>query len=239
VHGFTATPHEMRPLGEGLAAAGFPVHGVRLAGHGTRLEELATTRWADWYASVEAGLSALRAERGRVAVCGMSLGSLLALHLAATRAADVDALVLCGTPILLGGARVRWLPALARLPWFARRWATIPKNGGPDISDPAARAASLSYPAMPLAAIVELLRVQAVVRSELGRVVQPTLLLHGRHDHSVPVANLDVLRRRLASRWLEANVLERSWHVVTLDVERDEVVRLAVDFLARVEAGEH
>jgi carboxylesterase len=237
VHGFTATPHEMRPLGEGLAAAGFSVHAVRLAGHGTHVEDLAATSWTDWFASVEAGLAALRAERGRVAVCGMSLGALLALHLAAARPAEVDALVLCGTPVLLGDARVRWLPTLARVPWLARRWATIPKGRGPDISDPAARDASLSYRAMPLAAIVQLLRFQAIVRSELARVAQPALLVHGRDDHSVPVANLDVLRQRLASPWVEAHVLERSWHVVTLDVERHEVVRLATDFLGRVESG--
>jgi esterase/lipase len=32
-------------------------------------------------------------------------------------------------------------------------------------------------------------------------------------------------------------VLERSWHVLTTDVDREEVGRLAADFLERVEAG--
>jgi len=31
-------------------------------------------------------------------------------------------------------------------------------------------------------------------------------------------------------------VLERSWHVVTLDVDRQEVAERTTDFLARVEA---
>src|SRR5690242_17690238 len=31
VHGFTANPSEMRPVGEALAARGFPVRAVRLA----------------------------------------------------------------------------------------------------------------------------------------------------------------------------------------------------------------
>jgi carboxylesterase len=227
----------MRPLGEALASAGFPVHAIRLAGHGTRVEDLAGTRWVDWFASVEAGLATLRADgRRRIAVCGMSLGALLSLHLAATHPDQVEALVLCGTPALLGDARIRWLPAFARVPWIARRWAMIPKRTGPDIADPVARAASHSYRAMPLASIVELLRLQAVVRSELGRARQPALLLHGRHDHSVPVANLDFLRRRLGSGWIETHVLERSWHVITVDVDRDEVAQRATDFLSRVEA---
>jgi carboxylesterase len=236
VHGFTATPDEMRPLGQALAARGFPVRGVRLAGHGTDVADLARTRWADWFASVEEERARLARDVGRVAVVGMSLGALLALHLAATRPAAIEALVLCGTPIRIGDLRVRWLPALARIPWVSRRWAMISKAGGPDIADPVARAASRSYTAMPLVGILELLRLQAVVRSELARVTQPALLLHGGHDHSVPIGNLELLRRSLGSRTVETHVLERSWHIVTLDYDRDEVARLAGDFLTRVEA---
>jgi len=237
IHGFTATPDEMRPLGEALAARGFPVRAVRLAGHGTEVADLAGTRWTDWFASVAEGADRLRRDVPALAVAGMSLGALLGLHLAATRPAEVSALVLCGTPLRLGGAGVRWLPLLARIPWIARRWAIIPKPGGPDIADPAVCAASRSYRAMPLSAVLELLRFQAVVRGEIGRVTQPALLLHGRHDHSVPLANLELARRSLGSRLIESHVLERSWHVVTLDYDRDEVARLAADFLARVEAG--
>jgi len=237
IHGFTATPDEMRPLGEALAARGFPVRAVRLAGHGTRVADLAATRWAEWFASVAEGADRLRRDVPALAVAGMSLGALLALHLAATRPSEVSALVLCGTPLELGGAGARWLPLLARIPWIARRWATIPKPGGPDIADPAVRAASRSYRAMPLAAVLEVLRLQALVRGDIGRVTQPALLLHGRHDHSVPLANLELARRSLGSRVIESHVLERSWHVVTLDYDRDEVARLTADFLGRVEAG--
>jgi carboxylesterase len=236
VHGFTATPDEMRPLGESLAARGFPVHAVRLAGHGTDVADLERTRWTDWFTSVEDGLDALRRDVPHLAVAGMSLGALLALHLAARRPRAVRALILCGTPLRLGDARARWLPLLARLPWVARRYARIPKPDGPDIADPAARAASTDYRAMPLAAVLQLLALQAVVRREVGRVAQPVLLLHGRHDHSAPLANVDLLRQRLGSRDVQTHVLERSWHVITLDYDREEVARLAGEFLARVEA---
>jgi esterase/lipase len=66
-------------------------------------------------------------------------------------------------------------------------------------------------------------------------VTQPVLLLHGRDDHVAPVSNLALLRRRLASRDIEWHVLERSWHILTEDVERDLVARLTIDFLTRVE----
>src|SRR5437867_4161013 len=143
VHGFTGTPAEMRPLGEALAKRGFPVHAVRLAGHGTSIDDLAGTRWPEWFASVEDGVAQLLATAPRLAVAGMSMGSLLALHLAATRPADVAALVLCGTPLRLSDWRLRTLPLITRIPPLARRYAVMPKaNGGPDVADPIARAAS-------------------------------------------------------------------------------------------------
>jgi carboxylesterase len=120
---------------------------------------------------------------------------------------------------------------------MARRLAVIPKrDGAPDIADPEMRAASRSYRVMPLAAVLELIALQRGVREALDRVTQPALLLHGRHDRSVPLANLALLRARLGSRVIETHVMERSGHVITLDYDRTEVGRLAADFLTRVEA---
>jgi carboxylesterase len=227
----------MRPLGEALAGRGFPVRAVRLAGHGTVVAELTRTRWTDWLASASEGLDLLRRECAYTAIAGMSMGALLALRLAATRRRDVSALVLCGTPLRLRDLRLRLLGRFGGLPGLSSRLRaiTIPKTRGPDISDPAARAASSSYRALPLAGVLELLRLQDVVRRELAQVTQPALLLQGRHDHNVPFDNLELLRRSLGSGEIEVHVLERSWHVVTLDVERGLVARLAGDMLDRVE----
>src|SRR5437667_9429489 len=112
IHGFTATPDEMRPLGEALAARGFPVRAVRLAGHGTEVADLAGTRWTDWFASGAEGADRRHRDVPALAVPGMSLGALLALHLAATPPAEVSALLLRGTAPRLGGDGVRSLPLL-------------------------------------------------------------------------------------------------------------------------------
>jgi carboxylesterase len=222
----------MRPLGEALSARGFPVLAVRLAGHGTDPYDLGRTRWRDWYRSVEEGAARLLGTSPRLAVAGMSMGSLLALHLAVARPDAVTALVLCGTALRLTDARARWLELGGWAPWITRHWM-LSKTGGRDIADPVMRAASGSYMAMPLASVIELVRLQRAVRKELDRVIQPALLLHGRHDHSVPVSQLDELRKGLGSKQVESHVLEHSWHVITTDVDREEVGRLAADFLER------
>ena len=51
VHGFLASPAELRELGEKLAARGHAVIGVRLAGHGTSPWDLRDRSWQDWLES--------------------------------------------------------------------------------------------------------------------------------------------------------------------------------------------
>src|SRR5712692_8608567 len=97
IHGFSGSPWEMRWLGEQLAADGYTVLGPLLAGHGTTPEDMNTTRWPDWYASVVAGYRQLREECEQVIAIGLSLGGALALHLAAHE--PVDGLVLMATPL--------------------------------------------------------------------------------------------------------------------------------------------
>jgi len=53
LHGFTAAPKEMRPLGDYLAARNYTVRGVRYAGHGTSPQDLARTTQRDWAASAD------------------------------------------------------------------------------------------------------------------------------------------------------------------------------------------
>ncbi len=237
LHGFTATPEEVRPLGVTLANAGFASRAIRLPGHATTPADLARTGWRDWFRCAEEGLAAARAGAPRTAVAGVSLGALLALLLAARRPAEVAAVVCCATPLLLSDRRPAVLGSLRWLPPIRRRYAVIPKAAGRDIGDPVARAASSSYDVMPLPALLSFLELRKVVRRELGQVTQPVLVLHGRQDHTAPPANVTLLQRRLGSRWIETRILERSWHVLTEDAERAEVGRLAVDFLSRVEAA--
>jgi len=82
VHGFTGTPHEMLPLAEPLARAGFDVLGVRLPGHGAA-DPGEPNEWSAWRDAVAAGLAELEASGAdSVVVVGLSMGALLAIDLA-------------------------------------------------------------------------------------------------------------------------------------------------------------
>lgn len=230
MHGLTATPDEVRPLGDALSAAGFPCHAVRLPGHATSLADLATVRRHAWLATVEDAARSMAARTDAVALAGVSLGALLSLAVVARGRVPIRALVLLGTPLRLANERARLLRFLTWLPSFVRPSHVLPKTRGRDILDERARASSHAYPGTPLIAVAELVQLRMQVARRLARVALPTLVLHGRHDHTAPVENVDVLRRLLPGP-LEVAVFEQSAHVLTEDAERDAVAARVVAFL--------
>ena len=69
----------MRGVAQTFADAGFHVELPRLPGHGTSVEDMMTTGWADWTAGVEAAYQALAERAERIVVCGLSMGGSLTL----------------------------------------------------------------------------------------------------------------------------------------------------------------
>jgi len=65
IHGFTATPFEVRKLGGVLNRTGLRVVGPLLPGHGQTPEALNKTRWQDWYESCNARLQEMLGQHRR------------------------------------------------------------------------------------------------------------------------------------------------------------------------------
>jgi carboxylesterase len=243
VHGFSGSPFEVRPLGEALARGGWHVLGPALAGHANgRPEELARTGWREWYASLVEAFEAQRRRHARVVVVGFSMGGLLALHLAATRPAEVAALGALGVPLWLPERTMRALRALGRvrehlgrLPGGERVLARLPHipkvDGMSDLRDRAMRLRNPTMPAMPLAALTQLVALADLVRGELPQVTAPTFVAHGEQDHTAPPACADELVARLGARTIERLRLPESYHLIPLDVERTRLQRALVDFV--------
>lgn len=228
VHGFTGTPYELRYLADQLARDGFACHGPLLPGHGTSLDDLDHTTWRDWVAAVEAAVAHMRTRTPQVALVGCSLGGLLALHHAAVHD-DVVAVASLAAPLWLGGLSGQ----IAR--WTAggplRRVRRLPKLGGSDVRDRAARAANPCYPAIPTRALGELLAFMPVVDAALPRVRRPLLVLHARQDHTAPVACAQRIADR--ARAERVRILPDSYHLIGIDVERDIVAAEVTTFLRR------
>jgi carboxylesterase len=238
LHGFTATPQEMRGLGERLHGGGYTVHGVCLAGHGTSAGDLARTSWCDWLASAREGLSQLRQHADTTVLVGLSLGSLLALALAHERPQEVSGLALLSTALVLTDRRPERYLALLRAgtTLLPERWQYI-RKGGRDVADPVARTESPSYQKVPLRSIADLVELQRRTRAMLREIRQPVLAVHARHDHTCPLENVSLLRRELPKP-PQVELLEQSFHVITVDCEKERVAEAVRGFVSTVAQGE-
>src|SRR6516225_645730 len=93
-HGFTGSPASLRPWADYLAAAGLTISLPRLPGHGTTWEDMAHTRWEDWYAEVDRAYEEMRGHSDEIFLMGLSMGACLALRLTELRGDGVAGLVL-------------------------------------------------------------------------------------------------------------------------------------------------
>ncbi len=230
LHGLTSTPYQMRPLGEAFAEAGFHVLAPRAQGHGTRPEDFQHTRWTDWLASYRRAFDRLAETHARIAVIGLSMGALSALMLAHEQGERVAGVIAMSTPLELEWKTQALFSTVRRMP-FADTLPFWPKSDGPDISDPAVAAASPSYDKVPLIAAASLLDGQRAVLDCVERLGVPVLVQHGRHDHVAPVRNAHRLMRLLHTPRRRLAIYPRSWHIISLDVEHEAVIRDALDFV--------
>jgi carboxylesterase len=225
LHGFTGSPQGLRLWGEALHRGGLTVHCPLLPGHGTHWRDLAVTAYSDWEEASLAGLALLTERCEQVVVCSLSFGGALALHLAARRPEEIRGVVAVNPWLYSTDRRLALLPVLKHIV------PTAPGVGS-DIADSPLE--ELAYERVPLKALAAARALQAVVKAELGQVAQPLLLYVSRQDHVVLPGNTTFIAERAGSTDVEVVWLERSYHVATLDCERDRVFDGSLAFARRV-----
>jgi len=226
LHGFTAAPKEMRPLGDYLAARNFTVRGVRYAGHATTPQDLARTTWREWVASAEEAVDELRQRCAQVWSIGLSLGGLISLYLAEQQL--IDGVCAIAPAIYPPDRRM----AIARLltpfmPYFHKDLA--------DLQDPIALAEHADYELFPTRAVAELNALMRHTRRALRQVDAPLLLIFARHDRVVSLNALDTIWSHVASADKQQLILERGGHIVTEDYDK-EIAFAAIDQFLRQHA---
>ena len=250
IHGLGGTPMEMRYVALGLAHAGHTVHVPQLAGHCSTADELCATRWGDWYESVSEEHDRLAARCDVIVVGGLSMGAILAIHHAAQRGkGGVSGLALYAPSLWLDGWGVPWYASLFSLvtkKWFAELFAFAERHpwGVKDarlrlLVEQAIKSGDSSQAgisALPGSLMLELRWLVQRVKKEIGEVCQPALIVHPRHDDRASLRNLHYLQANLSGP-TETVVLDDSYHLVTLDRQRQIVVSRTLEFAARLQQG--
>lgn len=247
-HGFSGSPLQLRYVTNGLVRAGFTVSAPQLIGHNGSFDDLKYSTWKDWYRGVEEAFFELKKSCDIIIAGGFSMGSVLALKLAADHPDDVHGLTLFAPVFNYDGWSV---PKAVRLfsvvcdNWTADRFQFREREPY-GIKNARLRefvmnaintedGAKPSLPVIPGRSLMQFRFMAKTVKRELRNIRQPTLVCHPRHDDRGSLTNVELLQRQLAGR-VTTVVLDDCYHVVTLDQQRDIVLEAALDFGFKLEA---
>lgn len=241
LHGLCGTPAEMRFVAMGLAPAGYTVHAPQLAGHGAEN----SGRWQDWYISAREALTEIRKECDTVIVGGLCMGAILGLHLAARNPGKVQGVSLFSPTLWINGWAMPWtmqLFKLVRTRWFAKLMH-FPDSASLGIKCPRVRqfvkqaldseGSDYGRSGVPATMVLEHRRMVDAAMKLLHRVKQPTLIMHSQEDDYAAINNAEYLKDELAGN-VDMVVLNDSYHMITLDKQRQVVVDKTRAFVARI-----
>ncbi|HVF54137.1 MAG TPA: alpha/beta fold hydrolase [Actinomycetota bacterium] len=222
IHGYTGSPQGLRGLGEHLADRGVAVMAPRLPGHGTTWQDLNTRRPEEWVHHVEEAFTRMAAEREQVFLVALSFGAALALNLAAHYPDRIAGIV-----TLAGWVHTKD-PRRFLAPVIRKVTASLP-GAGNDIADPSQR--EIVYDRLPTSSTYYTLKFLKHVKANLGAVRSPILVIHSRNDHTVHPSNADAIINGVSSEDKELVWLDDSYHVITLDHDREKVFTKTFEFI--------
>lgn len=197
VHGFLASPAELRAYGVTLAALGYPVMGVRLRGHGTSPWDLRDRGWREWLGSVRRGYEIIEAFADRVCVIGFSTGGALALMLAAEKPSSLAGVAVVSTPVKFRNRNLIFVPILHGLNKLAE-WLTS-QEGIVPFRPNESEHPNINYRHIPVRGLYELRRLIDEMTHRLADVTCPVMVVQGTEDRVVDAKSANIILEEIAS----------------------------------------
>ncbi|MGE4562089.1 MAG: alpha/beta fold hydrolase [Rhodospirillales bacterium] len=210
VHGFLASPAELRAFGEQLYTAGYPVIGVRLKGHGTSPWDLRGRRWQDWLESVRQGYRIISAFSEQVCLVGFSTGGTLSLLLAAEHPPRLAGVVAVSAPIRFRNRNLVFVPLMRGA---NRLVQLVSKSQGLMLFHPnESEHPHVNYKNIPIRGLHELRRIVDELKDCLGDVKCPVCLVQGSDDQVVDPISASLIRDDLGSDEVDFYMVNSNRH---------------------------
>jgi len=203
---------------------GFNVYGVRLAGHGTTLDDFDRQTYRDWVQSALDGYELIRHFSDRIILVGESLGGLISLHLAEIHKGY--GVVALAAPLYLKWSNRIPIAVLRHLKKFLDRSL-------------AEKIQPYYYPKHSFHALEEMIQFAKVVKGDLRQIQQPILLLQSENDIRVNPKSGMLIYQQVQSKIKELVTFEKHKqvpHVMTTfqNPRLEEVLEKISQFLIHV-----
>jgi len=252
VHGITGTPSEMHYLGKALNKAGFSVLCNTLPGHCSTLNELKKVTWQEIAQACATDLEVLCRSCQEVYVGGLSMGALMAMHLAYKFPQQVSGIVALAPTLFYDGWALPKAKCLMYIAWkipFLRNRINIREGQPYGLKDETLRenihrfyknakadefdkkVLLFGSPFFPLASLYQHHLFTQLVKKELPAINSPILILHAQEDDMVSLKNAEYVMKNIASPRKSLVVLKDSYHMITIDLDKDLAAQEIIKFL--------
>ncbi len=232
LHGYTSSLDSVRKLEAPLQALGLPTRMPALRGHcADSPEALRGVVWQDWIADAEAARLDLLKEANKVLVFGFSMGTLVALTLAAGNEQTVDSLVLMSSAVqlvspLAPGRPFHFLVPLVRI--MLKRW-DLP----PVYADMSYAKNDTNYRWTPIDALLSFVEFTQVTRKRLAEVRVPVLIIQSRKDTTTAPESAEIILKGISTPPEQKRIawFEVSEHEMLQDCEQEAVLQTILQYV--------
>lgn len=221
LHGFTGSSADVRMLGRFLEKHGYTSLAPHYRGHGVAPEELITTNPSQWWADVLNAYDELR-ERGydEIAVCGLSLGGVMALKLALNK--PLKGVVTMCAPMTMRTTDVMFEGVLK----YAAQYKKFERKDDATIEREVAAIREAGMPSL------EQLRTFVLdVREQVDELYTPLFVVQARHDEVIDPNSANIIFDAAESTEKQLTWYEEAGHVITLSREKTQLHDHIYEFL--------
>ena len=227
IHGFTGTPYDMRELADFLFENGADVMVVRLAGHGSHIEDLSRASYHDWYSSVREVVDRVPAAK-RIFLIGYSFGSNIALDMAGKEPGLFKGVVCLGPSVYWHGRLYfAFLYPIFRLFKISKvRKPYVPKYQVEQWESTG------NYAYFPTFGFREFRKfVTHETKKNLHKVITPTLIIHSRGDSISHPTSSEYVFEHIASSYKEMFLLPDLNHNPLSSENKNKIFKRVLQFV--------
>ncbi len=229
IHGFPASPAEMRPLGEFFNKNGYTVYGARLKGHGTSPYDLDQTPWGDCVESIEHGYKVLSLYCKKIIVVGFSIGGVVALDLVSKSRDNI-----CGIVSISASIEVEGMDKVSlTLSAYVEKLIKIVPGVKTKFLEWDTESPKINYRSVPLQKVMDLKNYIDRVKEQLKSVSIPILIIQGTKDPLVKHHSADFIYETVSSKDKEIYWYESDKHIIVTE-NCTEVYKNALSFIKKL-----
>jgi len=256
IHGITGTPSEMRYPGKCLNKAGYTVFCNTLPHHCSTLRELKKVTWQEIAQACAQDFEMLAKDHSQVFVGGLSMGAIIAVHLAYLFPGKVSGIAALAPTLFYDGWAVHKGKVIMEATWhipFIRNMFDILEDEPYGLKDEELRDSVRRFyrgasakkfsnkvmlfgsPFFPVCCLYQHHLLAKIVKKEMPAVKTPILIIHAREDDMTSLKNAQYVYDHIGSPVKSLVVLEDSYHMITIDKEKDKTAQETINFFNKIQ----